>query len=288
MFARDGYSNASIAEVASNVGLTLPGLLHCFPRKTDMLLAVLEVRDQRSPRLPDYPQDYTLEDAATGPPLPWSQVVDQLRLVNRANAEIPGVIRAFSLLSAESLGEDHPAQGWFHQRSGLMLQHIAHSLRHGQESGEIKPTIDPDQIAAELIAMMDGLQLPWLRPPTRSSSSGTSRTTFTDWGKHWHRVDATAANPKRAIPNTHAMTRQELSRQEQSDVTNCWLHLQSGKKKRAGCKENRRERLHTPPSSRESMNTDEAAHEEGERCLSTAWERASSASIPAASELKSP
>lgn len=167
VFARDGYSNASIAEVASSVGLTLPGLLHYFPCKTDMRLAVLEVRDQRSPRLPDYPRDYTLEDAAAGPPLPWSQVVDQLRLVNRANAEIPGVIRAFSLLNAESLGKDHPAQDWFQRRSGLMLQYIARSLRHGQESGEISPTIDPDQIAAELIAMMDGLQLLWLCHPDK-------------------------------------------------------------------------------------------------------------------------
>lgn len=165
VFARDGYSNASIAEVAADVGLTLPGLLHHFPSKTDMLLAVLEVRDQRSPRLPGYPQDYTLEDAAAGPPLPWSQVLDQLRLVNSANADIPGVIKAFSLLNAESLSEDHPAQGWFHQRTGLMLHYIAHSLRHGQESGEINPAVDPDQIAAELIAMMDGLQLLWLRHP---------------------------------------------------------------------------------------------------------------------------
>lgn len=48
-----------------------------------------------------------------------------------------------------------------------MLQYIAHSLRHGQQSGEIDPTIDPDQIAAELIAMMDGLQLLWLRHPDK-------------------------------------------------------------------------------------------------------------------------
>ncbi|MGE8225494.1 MAG: TetR/AcrR family transcriptional regulator [Stenotrophomonas sp.] len=94
VFARDGYSNASIAEVASQVGLTLPGLLHHFPSKTDMLLAVLEVRDQRSPRLPRLPQHYTLEDAAAGPPIPWPQVVEQLRLINRANADIPGVIKA--------------------------------------------------------------------------------------------------------------------------------------------------------------------------------------------------
>lgn len=167
VFARDGYSNASIAEVAADVGLTLPGLLHYFPSKTDMLLAVLEVRDQRSPRLPGYPQDYTLEDAAAGPPPPWPQVLDQLRLVNRANADIPGVIKAFSLLNAESLSEDHPAQDWFRQRSQWMLQYIARSLRHGQASGEISGSINPDQIAAELIAMMDGLQLLWLRHPNK-------------------------------------------------------------------------------------------------------------------------
>ncbi|MGE8232607.1 MAG: TetR/AcrR family transcriptional regulator [Stenotrophomonas sp.] len=165
VFARTGFSNASFAEVANQVGLTLPGLLHHFPSKTEMLLAVLEVRDQRSPRLPDYPHDYTLKEAAAGPPLPWSRVLEQLRLVNRANAELPGVIKAFSLLNAESLSEDHPAQDWFHRRSGLMLQYIAHSLRHAQQCGEVTPTADPDQIAAELIAMMDGLQLLWLRHP---------------------------------------------------------------------------------------------------------------------------
>lgn len=52
VFARDGYTNASIAEVASQVGLTLPGLLHYFPSKITMLLAVLELRDLRSPHLP--------------------------------------------------------------------------------------------------------------------------------------------------------------------------------------------------------------------------------------------
>jgi len=167
VFARDGYSNASIAAVATEVGLTLPGLLHYFPSKTDMLLAVLEIRDQRSPRLPEFAQDYTLEDAAAGPPLPWQQVVDQLRLINSANAHIPGVIKAFSLLSAESLSDDHPAQAWFHQRSGLMLHYIAKSLRHGQQRGELNRAVDPEHIAAELIAMMDGLQLLWLRHPDK-------------------------------------------------------------------------------------------------------------------------
>jgi len=172
VFARDGYSNASIGEVAVQVGLTLPGLLHYFPSKIDMLLAVLEVRDQRSPRLPEFPQGLTLEEAVAGPPVAWPVLLEQLRVVNRANTEIPGVIKAFSLLNAESLSEGHPAQAWFDQRAALMLELIARSVRHGQQTGEIIPSVEPAQIAAELVSMMDGLQLLWLRHPNKADLGG--------------------------------------------------------------------------------------------------------------------
>lgn len=164
IFARDGYSNASIAEVASTVGLTLPGLLHYFPSKTSMLLAVLELRDQQSQRwLGQGPA--TLEAAMLAPPVPWQQLLGQLRMINRANAAIPGVVRAFSLLNTESLTEHHPAQEWFSRRSTLVLGQVSRSLHQALERGEIADGIDPDQIAAEIMAMMDGLQVLWLRRP---------------------------------------------------------------------------------------------------------------------------
>ena len=176
VFARDGYSNASIGEVAAQVGLTLPGLLHYFPSKTDMLLAVLDMRDQRSPRLPGLTQGLTLEQAVAGPPLPWPLLLEQMRVVNRANTAIPGVIKAFSLLNAESLSQDHPAQAWFHQRAALMLELITRSVRHAQQAGDILATVDPAQVAAELVSMMDGLQLLWLRHPDKA-----------DLGEHFER-----------------------------------------------------------------------------------------------------
>lgn len=172
VFARDGYSNASIAEVATRTGLTLPGLLHYFPSKTAMLLAVLELRDTQAPRLPELPHGVSLERAASEPPIAWPQLLQQLRLVNRANADLPGMVKAFSLLNAESLSQDHPAQEWFHQRSGLMLSLIARSLHQAQQAGEANPTLDPDQVAAEIVAMMDGLQLLWLRRPNEIDLGG--------------------------------------------------------------------------------------------------------------------
>ena len=37
-------------------------------------------------------------------------------LVNRANVDILGVIKAFSLINAGNLSEDHPAQDWLQHR----------------------------------------------------------------------------------------------------------------------------------------------------------------------------
>jgi AcrR family transcriptional regulator len=47
IFARDGYSSASMRDVAALAGITTVGLLHHFPNKEALLAALLERRDQR-------------------------------------------------------------------------------------------------------------------------------------------------------------------------------------------------------------------------------------------------
>src|SRR5690349_2770289 len=46
LFARHGYRGAPLAAVADAVELTQPGLLHHFPSKEHLLMAVLEERDR--------------------------------------------------------------------------------------------------------------------------------------------------------------------------------------------------------------------------------------------------
>ena len=46
VIAERGYRGASLAAVAEKVGLTQQGLLHHFPTKEALLVAVLEERDQ--------------------------------------------------------------------------------------------------------------------------------------------------------------------------------------------------------------------------------------------------
>lgn len=152
-FAHDGYQNSSFAAIAEDVGLTLPGLLHYFPTKVDLLLAILNKRDVDS--LPVLTQDG--DD--------WRHFLLGLVEVVRRNQTIPGVVRTFAVLNAESLTRDHPAEQWFGIRVGEAKAHIVRALKAGLDAGNIRQDIEPDNIAAELIAMMDGLQMLWLRKP---------------------------------------------------------------------------------------------------------------------------
>ncbi|WP_137129488.1 TetR/AcrR family transcriptional regulator [Rhizobium sp. FY34] len=154
-FAADGYQNASFAAIAEDVGLSLPGLLHYFPTKVHLLLAILARRDLESAKALDNLR------------LPWRPLLVGLVEQVRRNTESAGVVRAFAILNAESLTRDHPAEVWFRDRSAVLMAIFGDVVADGIAAGEIRPEVRPDDIAAELIALMDGLQMLWLRDRQR-------------------------------------------------------------------------------------------------------------------------
>lgn len=87
VIAERGYRGTSLAAVAERVGLTQQGLLHYFPTKDALLVAVLEERDQW--------------DAV--PDSRWR--VDLLASLVEYNAMRPGIIQTFSALLGESVTE---------------------------------------------------------------------------------------------------------------------------------------------------------------------------------------
>jgi AcrR family transcriptional regulator len=152
-FSREGYQSAAIADVAKDVGLSLPGLLHHFPTKVDLLLAILDKRDLESSTAIDIDQAN------------WRAFLLGLIQIAKYNTSIPEVVRAFAILNAESLTQNHPAKDWFSNRARQLQTNIAAKLEDGILRGEVKRDVDCPAIAAEVIAMMDGLQMLWLRDP---------------------------------------------------------------------------------------------------------------------------
>ncbi len=156
VIAERGYRAASLASVAERVGLTQQGLLHHFPTKEALLVAVLEERDQW--------------DAV--PDRQWR--LDLLASLVEYNAMRRGIVQTFSALLGESVTEEHPAREYFTRRYASVRADMARLLR--AEYGERLPSgLTPAQAAPLVVAVLDGLQFQWLLDPDAVDMAATFR-----------------------------------------------------------------------------------------------------------------
>jgi AcrR family transcriptional regulator len=154
--AANGYRGSTLAAVAADAGLTTAGLLHHFPSKEHLLVAVLAERDRLDGA------QFHLGD------FHGLAVLDRLVELVRYNTMVPGLVQAYTVLMGESVGEDHPAREWFRDRYPRHRANIAAALRGGIDLGEIRSGVDCDAVATEIIAMMDGLQVQWVLDPVET------------------------------------------------------------------------------------------------------------------------
>ncbi|MEI4274023.1 TetR/AcrR family transcriptional regulator [Klenkia sp. LSe6-5] len=154
-FAETGFHGTSLADVATRVGVSQPGLLHHFPSKQALILAVLEERDAEDARYLD--EVFQQADPS---------VVDWLVVLCAKNAQRPELVQLYTVAAAESLDPAHPAHEFFQRRYQRIRQVLAARIELDQQKGLIDPVHVPEDLASELVALMDGLQLQWLmRPP---------------------------------------------------------------------------------------------------------------------------
>jgi AcrR family transcriptional regulator len=156
LFSHHGYRGTSLAAIATAVGLTEPGLLHYFPGKENLLQNVLTYRDQQDR------EKYAALVASEKLPLP-AQIALMSDLVAH-NETIPGLVRLFTVLVAESIREDHPSHAFFVQRYAVVRGEFEAFFANLDDT-ELSSEVDAQQLASLVIAMMDGLQIQWLLDP---------------------------------------------------------------------------------------------------------------------------
>ncbi|WKX70158.1 TetR/AcrR family transcriptional regulator [Streptomyces sp. XD-27] len=149
VIAERGYRGATLTAVAERVGLTQQGLLHYFPTKESLLIAVLKERDQ-----------WDTGSAERSEPWP----LDLLAALVDYNAMRPGIVQTFSALLGESVTDDHPAGDYFRRRYDEVRADMAQTLR-GEFGDRLPGGLTPQQAAPLLVAVMDGLQYQWLHDP---------------------------------------------------------------------------------------------------------------------------
>lgn len=154
LFAQDGYRGTGLAGIASAVGVTQAGLLHHFGSKEKLLEAVIRHRTE---------QDHDLIDRIIGDG--GLAVFDRLHLLAEHNAKRVGLTQLFTVLVAENLLPDHPANAFFVQRYRDLRSAITKALEAGRKRGEIRKGVDLGAVSARLVAALDGLQTQWLLDP---------------------------------------------------------------------------------------------------------------------------
>jgi AcrR family transcriptional regulator len=154
MFSERGFENATYSELAKAVGISQPGLLHHFPTKRALLLAVLQDREERN-EADGRERQAAGEDFLTA-------FVDILR-ENEAN---PVLVQLFGLLSAESIRADHPAHEFFVTRYQQLIERTTEALRDTVDEDALPEGATTETVARWIIGAADGIRLQWLLDPT--------------------------------------------------------------------------------------------------------------------------
>lgn len=159
VFATRGFRAGSLREVAVRVDMSQTSLLHHFPSKEGLLLAVLAGRDEVEPVLaPDALRDLDEDD----PRVPAVRFADLITTQAALNEGVPGVIQLYAVLSGEGVTEDHPGREYFTARFASMRAGYVADLEHLRDLGLLREGVDPETAAATIIALWDGIQLQWL------------------------------------------------------------------------------------------------------------------------------
>jgi len=148
LIAASGFNGVPLGAFAAACGMTKAGLLHHFPSKEHLLIAVLERRDER-----DVAAVIGSAEPAADPATSRAVVS---RLVER-NLRQRSIVQLYTVLSAEALDPAHPAHDYFRRRLAASRALLARRLFAWHPA--------PETAAVELLAFLDGLQLNWFRDP---------------------------------------------------------------------------------------------------------------------------
>lgn len=152
VFAQRGADRTSLRAIAQEVGVTHAALIHHFGSLEELLVDVYQESARRLERGAHVGGDVS--------------PVEMLRLVAERNREVPGMVQLYTTLVASALEDGHPAATEFaSQRFAAIRDSLVEQIRSRQDDGRIRPDLDPNQVAALIIAASDGLQTQWLLDP---------------------------------------------------------------------------------------------------------------------------
>jgi len=149
-FAVGGFNSVSLADIAAEVGITQAGILHYFPTKAALLLAVLQEREAQNVAARD-------ERIAAG-----EQRLRAFVASLADNDKRPEIVQLFVILAAESTAENHPGHAWFRERNVNLMATMTEAVRACIYEERLPPGVDAQVVARWLLALSHGLGAQWV------------------------------------------------------------------------------------------------------------------------------
>jgi AcrR family transcriptional regulator len=152
IISENGYTGATLQQIADAVGMSKPGVLHHFGSRDALFVAVLEHRDAvNDESAPSRGDD-----------------LDTLIDVVRHNATVPGLVALYSAFAGIATTDPsaHSSRAFLAERYPDVVGRIADSIRARQARGEVAADLDAAALARVMVATSDGLQTQWLIDPS--------------------------------------------------------------------------------------------------------------------------
>lgn len=145
VFALRGSEGTSLRAIAREIGVSHAALTHYFSSREALLVEVYREAErqvhEKHPHAPDISAVAVMADSA------------------RRNHAVPGLVQLYSTLVAAALESGHPeATRFATERFARARTDLAERVRRNQAAGLIRADVDPETVAALVIAASDGLQ----------------------------------------------------------------------------------------------------------------------------------
>lgn len=150
VFATKGAERTSLRAIADAIGVSHAALLHYFASREELLVEVLR-EDER----------------VRGGSDDESEIVSVMVHAAERNVSIPGLVALYSTMLAGSLEPDKTvSREFFAPRFERIRRMLIDRIAAGQHAGTVRADVEPEDMAALIIAASDGLQIQWLLEPT--------------------------------------------------------------------------------------------------------------------------
>ncbi len=158
LIGEKGYYGTSLKDIADEIGMSQPGLLHYIGNKERLLsLLVTDNYDQEGT-----PEDFS-KSGLPGSDPEGMNFPAYLRFLVRYNAQRRSMLQLYMVLESEGFSPEHPLHEYFEERPNLVWEH------YSRYKWNIPPEVGEWDNMRQMVRMcleaMDGIQLRWMRKP---------------------------------------------------------------------------------------------------------------------------